>query len=284
MVASSSTSGAVTFTLDLEDHRPADALEKDGERYPALTRRVLDFLDARDVRGTFFVVGQVAEAQPDLVQEVSTRGHEIGLHGWRHVPLTDLDASQLRDDVARGKALLEDLTGRAVTGFRAPMFSLVQQSRWAVDILADVGFTYSSSVLPARSPLFGDPELPLAPFRWPNGLVELPCPVARTGRFGIPYLGGVYLRALPSAVSSAARRGFGRHQMLWIYCHPYDFDPDEPFWVVHEAGRLGSRLLWYNRRRTFAKVDALLRNRAGPPLGERIATLGALPMLEIAIS
>jgi hypothetical protein len=70
--------------------------------------------------------------------------------------------------------------------------------------------------------------------------------------------------------------------MLWIYCHPYDFDPDEPFWVVPEVGKLGSRLLWYNRRRTFAKVDALLRGRAGPPLRERIATLGTLPTLEVA--
>ena len=73
---------------------------------------------------------------------------------------------------------------------------------------------------------------------------------------GLPYLGGVYLRALPSSVSTARARALsGAGQLPWIYCHPYDFDPDEPFWVVPEAGRLGSRLLWYNRRRTFAKVD-----------------------------
>jgi polysaccharide deacetylase family protein (PEP-CTERM system associated) len=274
------SSGAVTFTLDLEDHRPADA-PPGGERYPDLTRRVLDFLDARGVRGTFFVVGEIAQQQPDLVREVSTRGHEIGLHGWRHVPLTELDPTQTRDDIVRGKALLEGLTGGAVIGFRAPMFSLVPQSRWAVDVVADAGFTYSSSVLPARSPLFGDASLPVAPFRWPNGLIELPCPVARMGPFGIPYLGGVYLRALPGAASSAARRGFGGNQLLWIYCHPYDFDAEEPFWVVPEAGKLGSRLLWYNRRRTFTKIDALLRGRPGPPLAERVVTLGALPTVEL---
>jgi hypothetical protein len=137
-------------------------------------------------------------------------------------------------------------------------------------VLADAGFTYSSSILPARSPLFGDPTLPATPFRWPNGLVELPCPVVRAAGVGLPYLGGVYLRALPGPASTAARRSVGREQLLWIYCHPYDFDPDEEFWVVPDAGRLGSRLLWYNRRRTFAKIEAMLRGRAGAPLAERL--------------
>jgi polysaccharide deacetylase family protein (PEP-CTERM system associated) len=259
--------GRVTFTLDLEDHRPSPDAP---ERYPALTREVLDFLDDRGVRGTFFVVGQTAAAHPELVRDVARRGHEVGLHGWRHQPLTELAPDELRADVARGKELLEDLTGAPVLGFRAPTFSLVPDSRWAVDVLADAGFTYSSSILPARSPLFGDPTVPTTPFRWPNGLVELPCPVVRAGGLGLPYLGGVYLRAIPGVASTAARRSVGRAQLLWIYCHPYDFDPDEEFWVVPDAGRLGSRLLWYNRRRTFAKIEAMLRGRAAPPLAERL--------------
>src|SRR3954466_5201174 len=123
----------VTFTLDLEDHRESDAQEV---RFPHLTRQVLDFLDDRDVRGTFFVVGEVARSEPALVREVAARGHEIALHGWRHVPLTELDPATFRADVARGKALLEDLTGTPVGGFRAPTFSLVPDSRWAVDVLA----------------------------------------------------------------------------------------------------------------------------------------------------
>ena len=259
--------GPITFTLDLEDHRPSDAVE---DRSPTLTREVLDFLDARDVRGTFFVVGETAVAHPDLVTEVAARGHEVGLHGWSHTPLTELDPATLRADLTRGKALLEDLTTIPIQGFRAPIFSLVASTRWATDVISDVGFTYSSSVLPARSPLFGDPTLPTTPFRWPNGLLELPCPVARAGGLGLPYLGGVYLRAIPTSASHVARNRFGRDSLQWIYCHPYDFDPEEPFWVVPEAGALGSRLLWYNRRRTFAKVDALLRGRAGLPLADRL--------------
>ncbi|MEX1007241.1 MAG: polysaccharide deacetylase family protein [Acidimicrobiia bacterium] len=265
----------VTFTLDLEDHRPSDAAEV---RFPHITRRVLDFLDTRGVRGTFFVVGEIAEQHPELVRDVAARGHELALHGWRHVPLTELDNAEFRSGAARGKALLQELGGRPVTGFRAPVFSLVPESRWAVDVLADLGFTYSSSVLPAKSPLFGDPTLPVTPFTWPNGVVELPCPVARIGPIGLPYLGGVYLRAIPTMASRAVAATFGRGHALWVYCHPYDFDPAEPYWVVPEAGRFGSRLLWYNRKRMFAKVDAVLRGRAALPFGERIATLDALPM------
>ena len=260
--------GQVTFTLDLEDHRPTPDAE---ERYPALTRQVLDFLDARDTRGTFFVVGETADDHPDLITEIARRGHEIGLHGWRHQPLTELTPASFREDVIRGKARLEDLAGTPVLGFRAPTFSLVPESRWAVDVLRETGFTYSSSVLPARSLLFGDPTVPTTPFRWPNGLVELPCPVVRAGGVGLPYLGGVYLRAIPGVASKVARQSVGRDQLLWIYCHPYDFDPGEEFWVVPDAGRLGSRLLWYNRRRTFAKIEAMLHHRAGPPLAERLS-------------
>ena len=267
MAGNGTRRGLVTFTLDLEDHRPSPTAP---ERYPAITRAVLEFLDARAVRGTFFVVGETAEAHPDLVRDIAARGHEIGLHGWRHRPLTELDPDSFRADVVRGRSLLEELAGAPVVGFRAPTFSLVPESRWALDVLADTGFTYSSSILPARNPLFGDPTLPATPFRWPNGLVELPCPVVRAKGVGLPYLGGVYLRAIPGAASAAARRSVGRSQLLWLYCHPYDFDPDEDFWVVPDAGRLGSRLLWYNRRRTFAKVEAALRGRAGPPLAERL--------------
>jgi polysaccharide deacetylase family protein (PEP-CTERM system associated) len=263
---------AITFTLDLEDHRPSDRAEL---RYPMLTRRLLDQLDDIGVTGTVFVVGEVAADQPGLVREVAERGHEVALHGLYHRPLTELSPEAFAEDLRVGKARLEDLVERPVEGFRAPMFSLVRDSRWAVEILRDAGFAYSSSVLPARSPLFGDPQAPPRPFRWPNGLPELPCPVARVGPGKVPFLGGVYLRALPWAVVRAHLARRNDDDLLWIYCHPYDFDPDEPYWVVPEAGRIGSRLLWYGRRRAFARVRSLLAGRAGGPLGLRAAALSA---------
>src|SRR5262249_6414345 len=147
----------ITFTLDLEDHRPSDDAEL---RYPMVMRRVLDWLEARKVRGTVFVVGEVADAQPDVVRDVARRGHEIALHCWRHVPLTELDPQTCRAETAKAKALLEEVTGQSVLGYRAPTFSLVPSTVWAVDELHDLGFTYSSSILAGRNPLFGWPGAP----------------------------------------------------------------------------------------------------------------------------
>ena len=266
------TTAPVTFTLDLEDHRPDEHAEL---RYPAVMREVLDWLDDRSIRGTVFVVGEVAESQPDLVCEVATRGHEVALHCWRHVPLTELDPGTFRDETAKAKALLEDLTGTAVGGYRAPTFSLVPSSVWAVDVLAELGFAYSSSVLAGSNPLFGWPGAPRQPFRWPNGLVEFPVPVAGAGRFRLPFLGGTYLRVLPWTVVAGARRWHrdpGAGSAPWTYTHPYDFDPGEPKWKVPDAGRLYP-LLWVGRKGLFKKLDRLLGDgaTAGPPLGERLA-------------
>jgi peptidoglycan-N-acetylglucosamine deacetylase len=265
----SSSRAPITFTLDLEDYAPAGT----PARANLIVPRVLELLSEHAVTGTFFIVGELAEAEPALVRAIAAAGHEIALHGYRHVPLPRLDPPTFRADTARGRALLEDLAGAPVTGFRAPTFSLVPESRWAVDELTELGFAYSSSVLPARSPLYGWPGQPRHPFRWPGGLVELPCPVAEVGAFGRrvanPYLGGVYFRVLPW---TAVRLGLARSradEVLWLYCHPYDFDPDEPFVPRGDVGRLGNRLLWLNRSRMARRVARVLAGRAGPPLRTR---------------
>jgi polysaccharide deacetylase family protein (PEP-CTERM system associated) len=260
----------VTFTLDLEDHRPDGSAEF---RVPAVTRRVLAFLRDRRITGTFFVVGELAEQAPDLVREIASDGHEIALHAWRHVPLTELDPDQFRRETAKGMALLEDLSGAKVEGFRAPTFSLVPDSAWAPAVLTELGFRYSSSVLPARNPLFGWPGAPRAPFRWPSGLLELPAPTAGLGPLRIPYIGGVYFRVVPWLVTRTLIRTVGTGPCPWLYCHPYDFDPAEPRWTVPDAGRWGSRLLWMNRTNEIAKVDRLLGSTAAPPLAARVARL-----------
>ena len=264
----------ITFTLDLEDYAPAGAPARANLVIP----RVLDLLAEHAIVGTFFVVGELAEAEPALVKSIAAAGHELALHGYRHVPLPQLTAAEFRADTARGRAVLEDLAGAAVTGFRAPTFSLVAESRWAVDELGALGFAYSSSVLPCRSPLYGWPGQPRHPYRWPNGLLELPCPIATVGtKLANPYLGGVYFRVLPWP---AIRLGLARaraDELLWLYCHPYDFDPDEPFVPRGDVGRLGNRLLWLNRRGMAARVARALAGRAGAPLSERITALDAGP-------
>ncbi len=256
----------ITFTLDLEDYAPAGT----PARALAIVPGVLELLAELGARGTFFVVGEFAEGEPALVKTIAAAGHEVALHGYRHVPLPNLSPATFRSETARGRDVLQDLCGVAVSGYRAPTFSLVPGSRWAVDELTELGFTYSSSVLPARSPLFGWPGQPRHPYRWPGGLLELPCPVASFGaHVANPYLGGVYFRVLPW---TAVRLGLARSQaneLLWLYCHPYDFDPEEPFVPRGDVGRFGNRLLWLNRAGMAARVARVLTGRAGEPLAVR---------------
>ena len=263
---------ALTFTLDLEDHRPSDRVP---QRYPMLVRRLLAWLARRDIRATVFVVGQLADERPELLADVAAAGHEIGLHGWTHEPLPEVGVDRFAEETARGKARLEAVTGRDVIGYRAPIFSLVPTSRWAPDLLASLGFEYSSSVLPAANPQYGWPGAPTTPFRWPCGLLELPAPIGGAGRFRPPALGGAYLRILPWPVVRRAQRTQPAAAIPWTYCHPYDFDPDEPFWVVPEVGRAGSRLIWFNRSNMLPRLDRLFADGAAPPLRDRARRLRA---------
>lgn len=263
---------ALTFTLDLEDHRPSDRV---APRYPMLVRRLLGWLAQRTIRATVFVVGQVADDHPELLADVAAAGHEIGLHGWTHEPLPEVGPDRFLAETARGKERLETVTGHDVVGYRAPIFSLVPTSRWAPELLSSLGFEYSSSVLPARNPQYGWPGAPTQPFRWPCGLVELPAPIGGVSRLRAPALGGAYLRILPWTVVRQARRVQPESAIPWTYCHPYDFDPDEPFWVVPEVGRTGSRLIWFNRKNMLPRLDRLFSDGAAPPLRERVRHLSA---------
>lgn len=265
-MAGHAAGASVTFTLDLEDHRLDRTAPR---RYPAITRELLDLLAAREVRGTFFVTGEVAEDDPGLVREVASRGHEIGLHSYHHVPLTQLTPEAFRAETKLGRELLERLSGREVVGYRAPTFSLVRTSLWATELLTELGFAYSSSILPARNPLFGFPGCPDVPFRWPSGLVEVPCPVLGIGALAVPFLGGVFLRVLPWGAVELGRRRHAAAPLRMTYCHPYDFDPDEPFWAV-EAHWWENRLLWAGRRRMRARMERLLDAGAAPPLVEQV--------------
>lgn len=258
----------LTFTFDLEDDRPSGAYE---ERHPGLTRDVLRFLGERGIRGTFFIVGEVGEKHPDLVREIAEAGHEVAYHGWEHVPLTKIDPSSFARDLERGRALLEDAAGTAVVGFRAPRFSLTPQTEWAVELLLEAGFSYSSSILPARSPLHGYPGMPRRPFRWPQGLAEFPCPVIGAGGLSVPFVGGVYMRYLPPWVVGALAARLPEDTVPWMYVHAYDFDAEQPFYLMPNAGWMTSRIVYHRRRDTYRRVEMLLdRLGAGAPLVERL--------------
>lgn len=267
----------VTMTLDVEAFAP----EGGSSRHVELTLEILEALAQRSITASIFVVGEVASAHPELVTAIVESGHELGLHAHRHVALEQIGRDAFLEETRVSKDRLEQLSGAAVLGYRAPMMSLVPSTAWAIPMITTLGFSYSSSVLPARSPHFGWPGLPAEPFRWKDGPVELPCPVVRIGSNGIPFLGGTYLRLLPWTGVRLLRRLAGPHQLLWSYCHPYEFDPDEPRWIDPSVGKYGSWMLWYGRRHTWRNLDRVGRYGHGATLAERVAALPrSLPLVD----
>ena len=267
----------IAFTFDLEDHRPASAPW--GPRYRSVTAALLDWMDERAITATVFVVGALGLDDPALVREVAARGHEIGLHNWTHTQLTRQTPAGFAAGIRRGKGLLEDLGGAEVMGFRAPTGSLVPASAWAVDVLLAEGFAYSSSVVPGANPLNGFPGAPDRPFTYTNGLAEFPAPMAGIGPARLPYLGGTYLRVLPRPALRLLCALDPPAEGAVLYCHPYDFDIDEPFWWVGDVGPL-SPLLWVGRRGLQAKLDRLVASGTTPPLRDRLVDASIGPVFD----
>jgi polysaccharide deacetylase family protein (PEP-CTERM system associated) len=260
----------VTVTFDLEDNRRSDQQE---ERFVPMSHRFLDFLEERGITATVFVVGEIARSHPDLVRRVAASGHEIGLHGLRHAPIGAVGPASLPGELRDGRSLLEDIAQASVLGFRAPIFSLTPSTKWAVDHIADAGFAYSSSLLPATNPLHGWPGAPNRPCRWDNGLLELPCPVGGAGPLQIPFLGGIYLRVVPTPLVRRFLGSLDAAAIPWTYSHPYDLDTEEPFFVMPYTAWLTSRILHTRRAATLTRLSYVIRaaEGSGPPLLE-IAT------------
>jgi len=255
----------LTFTADIEPN-PADPT---GTRHLAATAALLDMLDEAGARGTFFILGEVADAAPGLVRDIAACGHEVASHNQSHRALEALGPARLREEAHRARCTLQDLSGQPVPGFRAPYFSLTPATEWAADTLLEVGHGYSSSVLPARAFLHGHPTAPRRPFAWPGGLLELPAPVTRLGPIGLAILGGMYLRYLPGwDLRRLTRRLEG--PLAWTYCHPYDIDAAEPFHRCPKLGLLSSFFLWANRGTTARRLRQLLQGRVSIPLAERM--------------
>ena len=257
----------LTFTLDFENHRG----NGDG-RYADNARRILDFLDERSVRATIFIVGELIDRERTLIARACDAGHEPALHSFRHVPLTAEHRDHYQARLAAAKSTLEDVSGQAVTGYRAPVFSLTAETCWVLPMLQETGIEYSSSVLPARHPLYGFANAPRRAFRWPQGLVELPVPLARFAGIDLPFLGGIYLRYLPNTVVNVLLRRLAAEQPRWSYVHPYDIDAEEPYYRFPGTSTLMSWLLWRNRKGTLAKLGCLAEAApVGAPFAERVA-------------
>jgi peptidoglycan-N-acetylglucosamine deacetylase len=257
------------FTLDLEDH--LGTYERDA-RFVRNTISVLDLLDCLNVRGTFFVVARIAETHPQLVREVAVRGHEIACHSYDHVPITSETPASFAIKLRKAKELLEQIASHKVAGFRAPIFSLTHATLWAVEVIGEAGFEYSSSVLPAPNPLYAFDGAPRTPFCWPNGLLEFPVPVASFLGVRLPFLGGVYFRYLPWSMISAAMRGLPADVVKWAYLHPYDFDVEEPFGRMPGTSLATNLICWLHRGTTNRRVTKLFAKQSSMGFRDVIAS------------
>lgn len=257
------------FTVDVEEYFQVSAFERtvapgawDGFalRSTLLLPPLLDLLARRGARGTFFILGWLAERLPGLVRDIHRAGHEIASHGWDHRRVTTQRPDEFRASVRRTKDHLEHLTGAAVIGFRAPSFSIVPGTEWALDVLIEEGYRYDSSLFPVRRPGgYGYPGAARHAHRITRAcgtIVEFPLTTLRRLGVSIPAGGGAYFRVFPYALVHAAFRDCERAGAPGtFYLHPWELDPDQPRipapWL--------SRLRHYSGlRRTLPRLERLL--------------------------
>jgi polysaccharide deacetylase family protein (PEP-CTERM system associated) len=258
------------FSVDVEDYFQvaafADQVTVDSwssreYRAERNTERVLELLEARGIRATFFVLGWVGERSPALVRRIAAAGHEVASHGYSHQLIYRQSPQQFREETVRSKRLLEDASGQTVIGYRAASFSITKESLWALDTLVELGFRYDSSIFPIHHDRYGIPGAPSEPgtIRSPSGgtLVEFPMAAARVAGIQLPVSGGGYFRLLPYWLSRYGLRQINQQRGLpfTFYIHPWEIDPGQP--RLH--GSLRSRFRHYTGlTRCEAKLKRLL--------------------------
>jgi polysaccharide deacetylase family protein (PEP-CTERM system associated) len=248
------------MTVDVEDYFQVQAFahcirrtDWDGfpRRVDANTNRILDLFGATGIKATFFTLGWVAERHPDLVRRIVADGHELASHGWDHTRADSQDPETFRADIARTRALLEDVSGMRVTGYRAATFSIGTRNMWAFPILKQEGYLYSSSINPIRHDLYGMPNAPRVPFHpVGDGVVEIPMTTVRLGQRNLPCSGGGYFRLLPTVLYRAGLRRVNRRdrQPGIFYFHPWEVDPGQP--RIEGAG-------WKSRLRHYTNLSGM---------------------------
>jgi polysaccharide deacetylase family protein (PEP-CTERM system associated) len=248
------------LTIDVEDWYhglvPIREWRSCEDRIVDSTRRILDIVDEAGARATFFVLGDVADTHPELVQEIAQRGHEVATHGYHHQLVYRQSRDEFERDVARSLASLRAAVSQPVVAYRAPFFSIVRESRWALDVLAALGLRFDSSVFPVHNYRYGIPDARREPYREPNGIVEVPPSTLRLGGMNVPVGGGVYFRMLPFSFLRRAYRAVNREGLpVVFYLHPWEIDPGHP------RIRLSPGLRWrhyYGLDQTASRLRAVL--------------------------
>jgi polysaccharide deacetylase family protein (PEP-CTERM system associated) len=274
------------LSFDIEEHDRIEAaaqvkcspevVEEYARRMESTTRKLLEILAESNTMATFYIVGQIAETHPKLVREIADAGHEIGTHSHTHKRVHRFNPQTFAEDIRISVEKLEQASGQEVSGFRAPTFSVVRKTAWAIDVLAEQGLTYDSSIFPVRHDRYGIPDAPRTPFiavGQDREILELPPATYRFLGQNLPVAGGGYFRLLPLA---AMRAGLSQLQRKtspavgMLYFHPWEFDPDQPrlplgrvskfrtYVGIHKSvQRLTSLLESYRFRRAIDVVNEL---------------------------
>lgn len=274
------------MTIDVEDyfqvsafapHIARDTWPTRECRVEANVERILAILAAGDVKATFFTLGWIAERYPAMVKRIVAGGHELASHGYGHLRASDQDHAEFTNDITRSKALLEDIGGQAVLGYRAPSFSIGARNLWTLDALLEAGYRYSSSIYPIQHDHYGMPDAPRFAF-YPNGkdtLLEIPITTARVMERNLPAGGGGYFRLLPYSVSRWLMQRVNRddRQSAIFYFHPWEIDPGQPrqpdigfktrFRHYVNLGRMENRIKALTRDFAWDRMDRIFLDNQG---------------------
>lgn len=247
------------LTVDVEDYFQvsafADNIEQhEWDEHPLRvennTYKLLDLFDEYQVKATFFTLGWVAERKRDMVLEIARRGHEVACHGYSHQLIYNQTPEVFQQETVRAKSILEDIIQQPVLGYRAASYSITEKSLWALDILAESGFVYDSSIFPVRHDRYGMPDTPEHPYhlKTPAGhsIIEFPLSTAKILNYRLPVAGGGYFRLYPYWLSKAGLKQINRQQKPFIfYLHPWEVDPEQP--------RISAS--WFSRFRHYNNLD-----------------------------
>ena len=259
------------MTVDVEDyfqvsafaaHIPRESWESIPCRVERNIDRILTLLDERQAKATFFTLGWIAERYPSMVKRIVSNGHELASHGWAHQRVSDQKPQEFLDDIVRSKALLEDISGQKILGYRAPSFSIGSNTLWALDLLEEAGYRYSSSIYPIQHDHYGMPNAPRFAFYPKNngGLLELPVTTVRLFKRNIPAGGGGYFRLWPYTFSHWLLQRINhleKHSAIF-YFHPWEIDYEQP---RQQGINAKTRFRHYfNLRHMEKRVKALTRD------------------------
>jgi len=223
------------------------------------TRKVLSILDYHQTKATFFVLGWLAERIPELIKEIDEAGHEIGIHGYAHISITEMTHDEFEADLMKALEVIGGLIKGRIYGFRAPHFTITSKTLWALDTLARHGIQYDSSVFPLSfHPDYGIPDSDLTIFKITPGMIEVPLSVVDYFGNRIPCAGGGYFRLFPYGLTKHLLARCNREgRPIVFYLHPWELDPDQPRINLPFHNRIRH---YYNLERVEYRLNKLLED------------------------